>query len=521
MKIIVPMAGKSERFSKENFYRPKPLIQICGKPLIEYVVNIFSREWEFIFICSKYHIQNTDIVKVLRSIVPNCKIIGIDGSSAETPGPVYTSTFAFDFVDDNEEVIVSYCDHDIQWDFQHFVRYVRTNDCDGAVPSFRGFHPALLGVTNYACIDVDENNYVKKIEEKKFSESKMKDNVATAVYYFKRGAFFKKYCRLVLDKNINVGGEAYMTLPFNLMIQDGLKILNYEVQKNIVLGTPRDYEQYKFWSEFFFLQSYGGYDNLMLPTTNIFPISGNERDFKEIGINKLNFMIPVMGKPLIHYTIKSYPVGLKNIFICLKENENETDESTLRECNPNTEILYLDKKTEGVALSILKAEKLVEKDSPVCVGGSTNIVTYDQRRLHHLFTDESVDVILFTFTHHENVLRNPNKYGYVKIENDRVSSIKEKGPISDNPYKDHALTGIVVYKKSSYLFDSIRKMISRPENKNFFFISAINELIQEGKKVVVFEVDHFVSLSTVIDYQEFLYWQDYFHNLKHHPYSKL
>ena len=34
----------------------------------------------------------------------------------------------------------------------HFKNYVNESHCDGAIPSYRGFHPHSLGTTNYAYI---------------------------------------------------------------------------------------------------------------------------------------------------------------------------------------------------------------------------------------------------------------------------------------------------------------------------------------------------------------------------------
>ena len=259
MKIIVTMVGKGIRFLDAGYSIPKPLIEINGRPIIEFVVDSFSRKFEFIFICNKEHLENSNMEGVLRSIAPNCKIIGIDDSDADIPGPVYSSSFVFDLVDDEEEVIVSYCDFDIEWDFQNFLRTVRSKDCDGAIPSFTGFQPASLGQSSFARIEIDEDDYITDVQEKvAYSEDAIDDYRTTGVHYFKRGVQFKKYCRAVIDNKINVGGEAYMTLPFMLMIRDGMKILSYNVSKNICFGTPKAYETYKFWSEFFL--NYNGYN---------------------------------------------------------------------------------------------------------------------------------------------------------------------------------------------------------------------------------------------------------------------
>ena len=39
MNIIIPLGGKGERFSKNGYTVPKPLIQIFDKTMIEYVLD--------------------------------------------------------------------------------------------------------------------------------------------------------------------------------------------------------------------------------------------------------------------------------------------------------------------------------------------------------------------------------------------------------------------------------------------------------------------------------------------------
>lgn len=39
LNIVIPMAGLGRRFSKAGYDLPKPLIDVCGKPMIEVVVN--------------------------------------------------------------------------------------------------------------------------------------------------------------------------------------------------------------------------------------------------------------------------------------------------------------------------------------------------------------------------------------------------------------------------------------------------------------------------------------------------
>ena len=58
MKIIIPMAGTGNRFIKEGYIDPKPLIKLNDKRIIEYILDMFSNDDEIIFICSHFRFPN-------------------------------------------------------------------------------------------------------------------------------------------------------------------------------------------------------------------------------------------------------------------------------------------------------------------------------------------------------------------------------------------------------------------------------------------------------------------------------
>ncbi len=520
MKILIPMGGKGVRF---NRYLPlKPLLELDGKPMIEHVVDYFPRDSEFIFVCHEQHLETTDVKKILNRIAPNCTIVTINDTYMK--GPAYGSQVAFDKIADDEEVIVNYCDFIQEWDFEDFQKKIKEKQPDGAIISFKGFHPASLGDTYYCYMQVDQNNYITAIREKQsFQEDRMADYASTGTYYFKTGAQFKKYVKeLIADDANAVKGEFYMSLPFIFMLRDNLKVLNYELPKFICLGTPRDYELYKFWSEFFLKHSpnFITFDERNLNVTNIFPLAGGERDFKPVGFNNLNFMLPVMNKPLIHYSFHSNPKGVRNIFIGLEEHKEEFLKIPLFH-QPNAELHFLKEKKNGNAETILQTKSLINPESPVCVSGATYILDYNERKIAHLMEHLEIDIILFSFSHHECVLRDPNAYAYAKIKNNiEVTEIIEKQPISDNPYNDQALTGTAIFRRSADLFEAIEEEKKKHPDKKLYYLSCLNNIIPK-RKVVIFEVDKIVPIRTLTNYKEFVYWQDYFDKRAYHPYQKM
>lgn len=156
------MSGLGKRFADAGYTDIKPLIKVHGKPIIEWVVSMFPGDNDFIFICRNEHLEKTELKSVLNRIAPEGKIIGIDGHKY---GPVYAVSKVFDLINDEEEVIVNYCDFYQKWDFSDFVFTVNKLKVDGAIPCYTGFHPHLLHPQNlYASCKVDESKFLLEIK---------------------------------------------------------------------------------------------------------------------------------------------------------------------------------------------------------------------------------------------------------------------------------------------------------------------------------------------------------------------
>jgi NDP-sugar pyrophosphorylase family protein len=244
MKIIIPMAGTGDRFIKAGYNEPKPLIKVNGKRIIEYILDIFSNNDEYIFICNKLHIETTDIKNILLKLKPNATIIEIPNHKK---GPVHTVNYCLDLIKDDEEVIVSYCDNPFLYDKDDFNNFLKINKPDGCIFSHSGFHPHSLNSTKMAFIQHSGDN-VKAIKEKEcYTENHLNEHASTGTYYFKHGSYIKKYFMDMVDKNIHYNGEYYVTLVYNLLIEDGLKVMYYDTPYVTVFGTPEEVQTFEAW----------------------------------------------------------------------------------------------------------------------------------------------------------------------------------------------------------------------------------------------------------------------------------
>lgn len=244
MKVIIPMAGFGNRFVQAGYNDPKPLITVNGKRIIEYICQMFDKEDELIFICNEYHLETTSMIEIIKTLQPNATIVGVP---PHKKGPVYTMTGVDKYIDDEEEVIVCYCDNPYLWNYKEFKAWVKESNSDGCILSHVGFHPHRLSSTFMAYMK-EENLVVSEIKEKEpYTEDPMQEHASTGTYYFKKGSYIKKYFQKLIDLDINYNGEYYVTLVYNLLIQDGLKVTCYPTDFVTVFGTPEEVENFEAW----------------------------------------------------------------------------------------------------------------------------------------------------------------------------------------------------------------------------------------------------------------------------------
>lgn len=244
MKIVLTLSGNSERFTSQG-YPIKPLIKIHGRTILNYVLSVFPNvaDDNFIFIVKNEDLASSNIKQAILT-EKQSKICAVPKNSL---GPVYSISHAFEHIPDDEEIVVSYCDLSQQWNFDKFLQYCRNSNSDGCVVTHVGQHPHKFYNTSFAFLTVDGED-VKYIHEKKpIKDVAPNEPASNGIYYFKSGKIMKHYFRKLMDEKLAVNGEYYVTVPYNLMIKDGLKVTHYNTDNYVCLGTPADVICFDAW----------------------------------------------------------------------------------------------------------------------------------------------------------------------------------------------------------------------------------------------------------------------------------
>jgi NDP-sugar pyrophosphorylase family protein len=429
IQLIIPMSGIGKRFIDAVYDTPKPLIKVDGFPIIQHIVNLFSNTDDITFICNENHIKETNMWETLNTISPKSKIISI--SRENLRGPVDAVSKIFNDIDDEREVIISYCDYGTYWDYHAFLKDCRERKADGAIACYKGFHPHMLGSDNYAFLKETEcgSRWMQAIQEKMpFTNNKMAEYASNGTYYFKSGQIMKKYFKLLIERKLKVKNEYYVSMVYNLMVEFGLTVSIFEIENMLQWGTPHDLEIYAGWSKYF--------NNIVKSqefikdsrdTTLILPMAGAGSRFSVKGYPKPKPLLDVCGLPMIVQAVNCLPDTTRKVFICLNDHTEKYDvKNTLLNKYDSCDVIGIDGVTEGQACTteIGIKECLPKLDGSILISACDNGVYYNKQKYQEILDDPSIDIIVWTFTNNPASRNNPNMYAWLQTDaNDNIINV--------------------------------------------------------------------------------------------------
>lgn len=232
LNIVVPMAGRGSRFAQAGYKNPKPLIDIFGHPMIEYVVkNITPKcEHRFIFICQEEHLKQFNLEAELKRMAPNCEVVTVDHI---TEGAACTVLLAEKLIDNDDPMMIANSDQYVDTDINAYIDAMGGED--GLIMTMPADDP------KWSFIKFDEQGLVTMVREKEV----ISNEATVGIYNYKRGADFVKYAHQMIDKNIRVNNEFYVAPVYNEMIGDGKRIVYHNVGSNMHgLGVPEDLNRF-------------------------------------------------------------------------------------------------------------------------------------------------------------------------------------------------------------------------------------------------------------------------------------
>ena len=537
MYVIIPMTGYGSRFVAAGYKELKPFIPVMGVPVIEWIVKkMYPADTDFIFVCRGEHLkEDASMEKRLVELAPRAKIVSIKDWVKK--GPVYDVLRAYRELKDSHQIdvekpcIINYCDFYMTWDFQAFARMAKERDCDGSVPCYTGFHPNLLPQKNYyaSCLTDDEDNLLEIREKYSFEKDKTMAKHSPGVYYFKNGYLMEKYCQILTEhEECAINGEYYASLPYNFMVQDGLKVwVPTNVKYFCQWGTPEDMQEFVYWTDL--IRQAAGNRQAQNQTVEesktwgkvLIPMAGAGQRFAEAGYQVHKPAIMTIDrfdghqKPMVVCATKDLPGVRKDgsnvIYVDRTFHREDGVEDAIRQYYEKAQFITIDHLTQGQACTCMLAENYLNPNQPLLIAACDNGMDIDVASFQELTRD--CDCIVFTYRHNEAVLSNPNAYGWMITDQEgNITGTSIKKAISDTPMEDPAVVATFWFREAGIFLEATEKMIREDDRirGEFYVDQTVKHVLDLQYRAKIFDIDRYVGWGTPADYEGYQKTYTYF-----------
>ncbi len=236
VNIVIPMAGQGSRFAKAGYEKPKPFIDVDGKPMIVRVLeNLAYPDARYILIARKGHMEREKelVAKIEKEF--NAIFISIDNL---TEGTACTVLYARKYINNDEALLIANSDQIVDMNIGNFIDDCNGRNLDGSILTFIDEHED----PKWSFAKLDENNLVTEVREKVV----ISEYATVGIYLYSKGKDFINATIDMIIENDRVNNEFYTCPTYNYSIKEGSKIGIYNIKFEQMhgIGTPEDLKKY-------------------------------------------------------------------------------------------------------------------------------------------------------------------------------------------------------------------------------------------------------------------------------------
>lgn len=224
MKLIIPMAGMGKRMRPHTLTIPKPLIQVAGKPIVQWLVEDIAamceeKIQEVAFVVGDF---GKDVEKRLLAIADEEGMKGSIVYQNQPLGTAHAILCASHLLNGN--VIIAFADTLFRADIK-----IDTNE-NGIIWVHKVADPSQFGV-----VTTDKDGYINGFEEK--PENPVSDLAIIGIYFFRDGENLKNEMQFLIDNNIKEKGEYQLTTALENMRAKGSRFTTAKVTEWLDCGN--------------------------------------------------------------------------------------------------------------------------------------------------------------------------------------------------------------------------------------------------------------------------------------------
>ncbi|MDA7641984.1 HAD-IA family hydrolase [Candidatus Marinimicrobia bacterium] len=231
LRVVIPLAGSGNSYQKAGHNFPKFLVDIAGKPMIQWVIENINVEGKFIFIFQKSDYEKYNLKYMIQLLVKDFEILLVD---EETDGAARTVLKAEHLINDQFPLAIINGDQYMKWNSNEFFYAMAADECDGGIVTFKSTHP------QYSFVKTGEDGFLEECSEKK----PISDDATAGVYYFREGKSFVRAAKQMISKKIKTDNQYFVCPTYNELIAEGKKIRKFDIEKIWSFSVPEGLEYF-------------------------------------------------------------------------------------------------------------------------------------------------------------------------------------------------------------------------------------------------------------------------------------
>lgn len=237
LNIVLPIAGRGSRFAEKGYKQPKPLIPVCGRPMIDVVLENLrpQRPHRLILLVLQDHLDRYDIGSIIRAQSSDALIVPV---SQVTEGPACTVLLARDYIDSDAPLMIANTDQWIDFDINAYLDFMDGSRLDGLIMTMKAYDK------KWSFVGFDGAGHIDRVVEKEV----ISDEATVGIYNYRRGRDFVAAADRMISKNLRVNGEFYVAPAYNEMLTQHAMLGHFNIGSEFRgmygLGTPSDLEHF-------------------------------------------------------------------------------------------------------------------------------------------------------------------------------------------------------------------------------------------------------------------------------------
>lgn len=234
MIAVIPMAGRGSRFVDAGYATPKPLIEVRGRPMYTWALAGLPLDQctGIVFLCLEEHLQSGALEDDLRRRYRSYDLVIIPVAQV-TEGQACTVLLAKQYINNSEGLIIHNADTWFQSKLGERLKH-RPPEVDGFITVFEA-----AGV-RWSFAAVEPSGVVSRVAEKEC----ISRWATVGMYHFTRGSDFVSAAEHMIAAKLAVGQEYYVGPVYNLLIEQGSRILPDYADEVGCMGTPEDLTEF-------------------------------------------------------------------------------------------------------------------------------------------------------------------------------------------------------------------------------------------------------------------------------------